>query len=173
MLGYFLSRILMPKHKRLIFCYLQPIRGLSVKWYEICITYSRIDNEGSKKEEKMIKKIQASAVMMALMLGLLFVSGASDAMAQGRNYRSRSDSYRGRSYDSRSYYRSRYIGEREATNGNLIKRTGIGAGIGLLGGALIGGKTGAVIGGAAGAAGGYIYHRKKIDDRRDRIFGRR
>jgi hypothetical protein len=121
----------------------------------------------------MIKKIQASAVMMVLMLGLLFVSGASsDAMAQGRNYRSRSDYYRGRSYDSRSY-RSRYIGEREATNGNLIKRTGIGAGIGLLGGALIGGKTGAIIGGAAGAAGGYIYHRKKIDDRRDRIFGRR
>jgi Glycine zipper len=123
----------------------------------------------------MIKKIQVSAVLMVLMLGLLFVSGASDAMAQGRGYR-RGDSYRGRSYDSRTYSRGynrgRYIGPREATNGNLIKRTGIGAGIGLLGGALIGGKTGAIIGGAAGAAGGYIYHRKKIDDRRDRIRGR-
>jgi outer membrane lipoprotein SlyB len=125
----------------------------------------------------MIKKIQASAIMMALMLGLLFVSAATDTMAQGRSYRSD----RGRSYDSRDYgrgySRGRYIGPREATNGNLIKRTGIGAGIGLLGGALIGGKTGAIIGGAAGAAGGYIYHRKKIDDRRDRrrdvIFGRR
>jgi hypothetical protein len=128
-----------------------------------------------KKEAKMIKKIQTSAVLMVLMLGMLFVSGAPSAMAQGRGYRSR-DSY-GRSYDSRGftrgYRRGRYIGPREATNGNLIKRTGIGAGIGLLGGALIGGKTGAIIGGAAGAAGGYIYHRKKIDDRRDRIFGRR
>jgi hypothetical protein len=129
----------------------------------------------------MIKKIQTSAVLMFLMLGLLFVSGAPSAMAQGKSYRSRGDSYRGRSYDSRSYNRGyrggSYIGPREATNGNLIKRTGIGAGIGLLGGALIGGKTGAIVGGAAGAAGGYIYHRKKIDDRKDRrrdvLFGRR
>jgi hypothetical protein len=129
----------------------------------------------------MIKKIQTSAVLMFLMLGLLFVSTAPSAMAQGRSYRSRSDSYRGRSYDSRDYNRGyrggRYIGPREATNGNLIKRTGIGAGIGLLGGALIGGKTGAIVGGAAGAAGGYIYHRKKIGDRQERrrdvIFGRR
>ncbi len=116
----------------------------------------------------MIKKIKASAIMMALMLGLLFVWGTSDAMAQSRSYRSRSY--------SRGYSRGSYIGPREATNGNLIKRTGVGAGIGLLGGALIGGKTGAIIGGAAGAAGGYIYHRKKIDDRRDRrreVFGRR
>jgi hypothetical protein len=128
----------------------------------------------------MIKKMQTSAVLMVLMLGILFVSAPS-AMAQGKYYRSRSDSYRGRSYDSRNYNRGygrgRYVGPREATTGNLIKRTGIGAGIGLLGGALIGGKTGAIIGGAAGAAGGYIYHRKKIDDRRDRrrdvIFGRR
>jgi hypothetical protein len=122
----------------------------------------------------MIKKIKTSAVMMALMLGLLFVWGASDAMAQSRSYRSRNYD-RGRSFD-RGYSRGSYIGPREATNGNLIKRTGIGAGIGLLGGALIGGKTGAIIGGAAGAAGGYIYHRKKIDDRRDRrreVFGRR
>jgi hypothetical protein len=127
------------------------------------------------KEAKMIKRMQTSAVVMALMLGLLFVAGSQDAMAQGRSYRSRSYD-RGRTYDNRSYnrgYRGRYIGEREATNGNLIKRTGIGAGIGLLGGALIGGKTGAIIGGAAGAGAGYIYHRKKIDDRRDRIFGRR
>jgi Glycine zipper len=124
----------------------------------------------------MIKKIHASAVMMALMLGLLFVLAAPDTMAQGRSYRSRGDSYRGRDY-GRGYSRGSYIGPREATNGNLIKRTGIGAGIGLLGGALVGGKTGAIIGGAAGAAGGYIYHRKKIDDRRDRrrdvLFGRR
>jgi hypothetical protein len=123
----------------------------------------------------MIKKIQTSAVLMILMLGIIFVSAEPSAMAQGRYYR-RGDSYRGRSYDNRGfdrgYRRGRYIGPREATNGNLIKRTGVGAGIGLLGGALIGGKTGAIIGGAAGAAGGYIYHRKKIDDRRDRIRGR-
>jgi hypothetical protein len=119
----------------------------------------------------MIKRMQTSAVVMALMLGLLFVAGSQDAMAQGRYSRSRGYD-RGRTYDNRGY-RGRYIGEKEATNGNLIKRTGIGAGIGLLGGALIGGKTGAIIGGAAGAGAGYIYHRKKIDDRRDRIFGRR
>jgi hypothetical protein len=122
------------------------------------------------KEEKMVKKIQTSAVLMILMLSILFVSAAPSAMAQGRYSRSRGDYGRG-------YSRGRYIGPREATNGNLIKRTGIGAGIGLLGGALIGGKTGAIIGGAAGAGAGYIYHRKKIDNRRDRrrevFFGRR
>jgi hypothetical protein len=120
----------------------------------------------------MIKKIQTSVILTAMMLGVLFVAGAPDAMAQGRGYRSRSHSGR---YDrgySRGYNRGRYIGEREATNGKLITRTGIGAGIGVLGGALLGGKTGAIIGGAAGAGAGYIYHRKKIDDRRDRIRGR-
>jgi hypothetical protein len=132
------------------------------------------------KEAKMIKKMQTSAVLMILMFGILFVSTAPSAMAQGRYYR-RGDSYRGRSYDSRDYNRGyrggRYIGPREATNGNLIKRTGIGAGIGVLGGALLGGGKGAIIGGAAGAAGGYIYHRAKINSRRERrrdvIFGRR
>jgi hypothetical protein len=121
----------------------------------------------------MIKKIQASAVLMALMVGLLFAAGAPDAMAQGKGYRSRSSqsrSYHDRN-DSRNY-RGRYYEEQEATNENLIKRAGIGAGIGVLGGALLGGKTGAIIGGAAGALGGYIFHRKKIDDQHDRILGR-
>jgi hypothetical protein len=121
----------------------------------------------------MIKKIQASAVLMALMMGLLFAAGAPDAMAQGKGYRSRSSqsrSYHDRN-DSRNY-RGRYYEEKEATNENLIERAGIGAGIGLLGGALLGGKTGAIIGGAAGALGGYIFHRKKIDDQKDRILGR-
>jgi hypothetical protein len=121
----------------------------------------------------MIKKIQASAVLMALMMGLLFAAGAPDAMAQGKGYRSRSS--QSRSYYDRNYSRNnrgRYYEEQEATNENLIKRAGIGAGIGVLGGALLGGKTGAIIGGAAGALGGYIYHRKKIDDQHDRILGR-
>jgi outer membrane lipoprotein SlyB len=121
----------------------------------------------------MIKKIQASAVLMALMVGLLFAAGAPDAMAQGKGYRSRSSE--SRSYHDRNYSRNdrwRNYEEKEATNENLIKRTGIGAGIGVLGGALLGGKTGAIIGGAAGALTGYIFHRKKIDDQQDRIFGR-
>jgi YMGG-like Gly-zipper len=121
----------------------------------------------------MIKKIQASAVFMALMMGLLFAAGTTDAMAQGKGYRSRSN--QSRSYNDRNYsrdYRGRFLEEKEATNENLIKRTGIGAGIGVLGGALLGGKTGAIIGGAAGALTGYIFHRKKIDDQRDRILGR-
>src|SRR5262245_48922661 len=126
----------------------------------------------------MIKRMQTNAVLMALILGLLFVAGAQSANAQGRSYRSRSYE-RGRSYDSRSYnrnyrdYRGRYYEEKEATTGNVIKRTGIGAGIGVLGGALIGGKTVALIGGAAGGAAGYIYHRKKVDDQQDRVYGRR
>jgi YmgG-like glycine-zipper protein len=123
----------------------------------------------------MIKRMQTNAVLMALVLGLLFVAGTQSANAQGRSYRSRSYE-RGRSYDSRYYnrnYRGRYYEEKEATTGNVIKRTGIGAGIGVLGGALIGGKTGALIGGAAGGAAGYIYHRKKVDDQQDRVYGRR
>lgn len=129
----------------------------------------RNDNGGLIKEAKMIKRMQASAVLMVLVLGLLFVGGAQSANAQGRAYRSRSYE-QSRYYDDHynDRYRGRYYEGREATTGNLIKRTGIGAGIGILGGALIGGKTGAIIGGAAGATGGYIYHRKKIDDQRDR-----
>lgn len=127
----------------------------------------------------MIKRLTASAVIMtALVMGVLFVSGEQSAMAQGRYYRSHGNYERSRTYDrgyNRGYndrYRGRYYEDKEATTGNLIKRTGIGAGIGVLGGALIGGKTGAIIGGAAGATGGYIYHRKKIDDQQDRIYGR-
>jgi YmgG-like glycine-zipper protein len=121
----------------------------------------------------MIRKIQASAVFMVLMVGLLFVASGTDAMAQGKGYRSRSS--QSRSYHDHNYSRNdrgRFYEEPEATNENLIKRAGIGAGIGVLGGALLGGKTGAIIGGAAGALGGYIYHRKKIDDQHDRILGR-
>ncbi|MBO0797723.1 MAG: hypothetical protein J2P31_02775 [Blastocatellia bacterium] len=127
----------------------------------------------------MIKRLTASTViMMALIMGVLIVSGEQSAMAQERYYRSHEHYDRGRTYD-RSYdrgyydrYRGRYYEDKEATTGNLIKRTGIGAGIGVLGGALIGGKTGAIIGGAAGATGGYIYHRVKVDEQQDRIYGR-
>lgn len=103
-----------------------------------------------------------------------------DAMAQGR-CRNRSgyvqtNNYDSRNYDSRDYrdrnyrdnYDDRYYRDREDTTGNAVKRTAIGAGIGALGGAAIGGKKGALIGAGVGAAGGYIYHRGKVNNERRR-----
>ena len=58
---------------------------------------------------------------------------------------------------------------REGTTGKAVKRVGIGTAIGAGGGALIGGKKGAIIGAAVGAAGGYIYHRNKVNDGRFRL----
>lgn len=80
-----------------------------------------------------------------------------------RDYRD--DSYRNRnSRDNRDYqYR-----DREDTTGNAVKRTGVGAGVGALGGAVFGGKKGALIGAGIGAAGGYIYHREKVKNERRR-----
>jgi hypothetical protein len=132
----------------------------------------------------MIKKLQKSVMLMAV-FGLLMVAAAPSAMAQGRNkcrnrsnysvannyynddYRRDSTFERSRRYRDRDY-RDYY--DREDTTGNAVKRTGIGAGIGALGGAVIGGKKGALIGAGIGAAGGYLYHRKKVNDERDRRY---
>lgn len=136
----------------------------------------------------MMKKLNMSMFLAALTLGVLFVLATPDAMAQGR-CRTRggyvqSNYNGGRSYDSRNYYdnnrsyndrtyRNRDSREydyydREDTTGNAVKRTAIGAGIGALGGAVVGGKKGAVIGAGIGAAGGYIYHRSKVNNDRYR-----
>jgi uncharacterized protein YcfJ len=117
----------------------------------------------------MIKNIHKGMVVTMMLLSLLFVTAAPAAMAQGRDRR-----YYGSRYDRDHYRDGRYHRrfEREATNGNLIKRTAIGGGVGAVAGALIGGGKGALIGGGAGAAVGYIIHRKKIDDQRDRIRDR-
>jgi len=131
----------------------------------------------------MLKKIHKSAVVMILMVGMLIVSAAPFAEAQDRcrrdrNYRtvSRNDRYFGsrfnddRGFDRRR--RGRYYYDREDTTENAVKRTGIGAGAGALGGALLGGKKGALIGAGVGAATGYIIHRVKVDNQRDRYYRR-
>jgi hypothetical protein len=129
----------------------------------------------------MIKTLQKSAILMAL-LGLLMAAAAPSAMAQGRNKcRNRNSNYyasnyyndddrRDSNYERSRRYRDRDYYDREDTTGNAVKRTGIGAGIGALGGAVIGGKKGAAIGAGIGAAGGYLYHRKKVGDERDRRY---
>ena len=119
----------------------------------------------------MIKKIHKGTVVMMLLLGLVFVTAAPGAMAQGRDRRYRDQGRgfydRGRHDNHRDYYGRRF--EREDTTGNAVKRTAIGGGIGAVAGALIGGGKGALIGGGAGAGVGYLIHRKKVDDQRDRI----
>jgi hypothetical protein len=140
----------------------------------------------------MTKMIQKRAILM-LMAGLLFVIGAPAAEAKDKKkcrnrseyvparyyhdndndrYRRNARYDRDRDYDYRDdrRYRDRDYDDydREDTTGNAVKRTAIGAGIGALGGAVIGGKKGALIGAGVGAAGGYIYHRKKVGDERDR-----
>jgi len=126
----------------------------------------------------MLKKIHKGAIAMMLVFGLLSVTVAPNAMAQGRcrnrNGSYSSNYYQGRNINDRNYnreyYGSRYDDryDREDTTGNAVKRSALGAGIGALGGALIGGKKGALIGAGAGGAGGYIYHRVKVNRERDR-----
>jgi len=119
----------------------------------------------------MIKKMQKSVIAMVV-FGLLLAAAAPSALAQDRcrrrgdyaSTRYYNDNYR---RDRRDYYNDY---DRENTTGKAVKRTGIGAGIGALGGALIGGGKGAVIGGLLGGAGGYIYHQKKVNDQRGRRF---
>jgi hypothetical protein len=75
-------------------------------------------------------------------------------------------------YQGSNYQNSRrrwWDRDRENTTGKAVKRVGIGTAIGAGGGALIGGKKGAIIGAAVGAAGGYIYHRNKVNDGRFRL----
>lgn len=133
--------------------------------------------------KKMTKK---SAVVMSLVFGLLVTSVAPSALAVDRKCKNRNDrgrytnvvyrdQYANRYYDDRDYdrrdrrdRRDRDRWDREDTTGKTVKRVGVGAGIGAVGGALLGGKKGALIGAGIGAAGGYIYHRKKVDDQRDR-----
>ncbi len=130
----------------------------------------------------MTKLIQKSALMMAL-FGLLLVTAAPSAMAQDRGRRRNCNNSSFRNFDDdsfrRDYVRGRryrdsdyrdYDYDREATTGNAVKRTGIGAGIGALGGALLGGKKGALIGAGIGAAGGYIYHQQKVNNSRGRRY---
>jgi len=127
----------------------------------------------------MNKMMSKSAILMML-FGLLFVATASEADAQSR-CRNRGGRYVSNNYDNRYYdddYRYRDDRRRRSrdydyeddqdTTGKALKRTGIGAGVGVGAGALIGGKKGAAIGAGLGAAAGYIYHRKKVNDQRDR-----
>lgn len=125
-------------------------------------------------------KINKNLFLAVLALGVMFVLAAPEAMAQkrcrtrGRNAQSvySNDNYYNRDsrdrdyrdYDDRDY---RYR-DREDTTGKALKRTGIGAGVGALGGAAIGGKKGALIGAGIGAAGGYLYHRNKAKNDRYR-----
>ncbi|MEP7340212.1 MAG: YMGG-like glycine zipper-containing protein [Acidobacteriota bacterium] len=142
----------------------------------------------------MLKKMNKSVLLAVMALGVLFVLATPDAMAQdrcrsrgrsvGSNYNNagyydnrsnRDRNYRGSNYRDNSGYRDssyygndRYYGDYENTTGNAVKRTAIGAGIGTLGGAVIGGKKGALIGAGIGAAGGYIYHRNRVSNDRRR-----
>ena len=133
----------------------------------------------------MMKTMYKSLFTMLLLAGLLSVGVVPDTMAQGRRqcrtnnsgyvatngynyqddgyYRNR-DNRRNRRYEDDNYY------DRENTTGNTVKRTGIGAGIGAAGGALLGGKKGALIGAGVGAAGGYLYHRHKVNQERNRGY---
>lgn len=131
-------------------------------------------------------KMNKNLFLAILALGVLFVLAAPEAMAQtrcrtrsndsrsvynSRDYRDRDyrdANYRTRNYRDSNYYDDYGYRDRENTTGKAVKRTGIGAGIGALGGAVIGGKKGALIGAGIGAAGGYIYHRQKARNDRYR-----
>ncbi|MBL8168766.1 MAG: hypothetical protein JNJ50_11460 [Acidobacteria bacterium] len=126
----------------------------------------------------MTKMMQKGMFVMLLLGGLLFVSSAADAQAQDRcrtrgrsqatNYYNAQD-YRDRNVRDR--YDDRYYDyDREDTTGKAVTRTGVGAGVGAAAGALIGGKKGALIGAGVGAAGGYLYHRNKVNNQRDRRY---
>lgn len=124
----------------------------------------------------MTKIMQKSVILMVVFGLLLAATAAPNVMAQDR-CRRRGNVSTARYYDNRNYDnddfrrdRRRYNYDREDTTGKAVKRTGIGAGIGAIGGALLGGGKGAAIGAAIGGAGGYIYHRKKVGDERDRRY---
>src|SRR5215467_5388137 len=112
-----------------------------------------------------MNKIMQKSVILAVVLGFLLTAAATpSAMAQDR--------YRRRDYDySSRYYRGRYY-DRQDTTGKAVGRTAAGAGIGAVAGALLGGGKGAAVGAAIGGAGGYIYHRHKVDEQKDRWYRR-
>lgn len=140
----------------------------------------------------MLKKMNKNMLLAVLTLGVLFVLATPDANAQdrcrtrsrysqsnyngagyydNRDYRDRNyrdSNYRNSNYRDSNYRNDRYYRDYEDTTGNAVKRTGIGAGIGAAGGALIGGKKGALIGAGVGAAGGYLYHRNRVNNERRR-----
>ena len=123
--------------------------------------------------------IRKSAVVAMISATLLVGSIAPAAIAQDRRCRDRNSQVSrydtDRSYDSRYYDDNRgqnYYWDDQNTPGKAAARVGIGAGIGAVAGALLGGGKGAVIGGSIGAAGGYIYHRHKVDEQRDQYYGR-
>jgi hypothetical protein len=141
-------------------------------------------------EDKMIKKMQKSVILMVV-FGLLLAAAAPSALAQDRcrrrgnfnsaGYYDNDDFRRDRRnyYDNDDFRRDRYRRDRDYSNdyydrqntrGKAVGRTAIGAGIGALGGALLGGGKGAAIGGLLGGAGGYIYHQKKVNDQRRRRY---
>jgi hypothetical protein len=125
------------------------------------------------------ESIRKSAVVTLISATLLLGSLAPAAFGQDRRCRDRNYEVsrydRGRTYDSRYYDDNRgrnYYWDDQNTPGKAAKRVGIGTGIGAVAGALLGGGKGAVIGGGIGAAGGYIYHRHKVDQQRDQYYGR-
>lgn len=129
----------------------------------------------------MNKMMSKRAILMMMLFGMLFVATVSDVSAKDKcRKRGRvvASNYYDNDYNrndySRDYQRDRrrsndyYYEDDENTTGKALRRTGIGAGIGAGGGALLGGKKGALIGAGVGAAGGYIYHRVKVDRQRNR-----
>jgi hypothetical protein len=97
-----------------------------------------------------LRKHQTLAALLTIVL-LIGTFGAFNVNAQRR---------------SRSYNRGPH---HSRAKGALI-----GAGVGLLGGALIGGKRGAAIGAGAGAGTGYLIQRHRNNrDRRYRRYSRR
>lgn len=133
----------------------------------------------------MTKRFSRVATVMMMLGAMFFVSTFSlEASAQdrcrSRNNRGRYNNARyDRDYDRRDYdrydrddYDRRYRNP-ERTNGKLVTRVGIGAGVGALGGGLLGGGKGALIGAGVGAAIGGIIHKKKVNDADNRYDYRR
>ena len=65
-----------------------------------------------------------------------------------------------------------FSGRNRRPNHSRAKGALIGAGVGLLGGALIGGRKGAVIGAGAGAGTGFLIQRNRNERRQRRHFRR-
>ena len=104
---------------------------------------------GAREMKMNFRKTQTLAVLLTVVL-LMSTFGAFNVNAQ-RN--------------SRRYYRGTH---HSRTKGALI-----GAGVGLLGGALVGGRRGALIGAGAGAGTGYLIQRHRNNHNRYRRYYRR